>query len=86
VLHFAPDVSSTCPDIRLDKLVIAKKRVYPVIVMPGPLRVCTDLAAPHMYLLAVEREALPDSFRVQLTSPLPCPRCSRDRVTDVELR
>ena len=86
VLHFAPGVSSTCPEIRLDELVIKKKRVYPLIVMPGPHRACTSDATPYTYLLAVERDALPETFRVQLTETLPCPRCARDRVTHVELR
>ena len=86
VLHFAPAISPTCPNIRLDELVIGNRRVYPLIVMPGPLRSCVDLAGPHTYLLAVERDALPTAFRVQLDKArFPCPRCARKQVTDVDL-
>jgi hypothetical protein len=85
VLHFGPAVSSSCPNIRLDGLLIEGDLVLPDIVQPGVQPpACTADANPHTYLVAVERPALPPvPFRVQL-EPEPCPGCAGTDVTVVE--
>jgi hypothetical protein len=85
VLHFGPAVSGSCPNIRLDGLVIQDDLVLPDIVRPGVQPpACTADANPHTYLVAAERSALPPlPFRVQL-EPEPCPGCDGTDVTAVD--
>ena len=86
VLHFAPAVSGSCSNIRLDELVVEGGLVYPRIVLPGPQLTCTADANPYTYLLAVERSALPRSpFRVQLDADVICQGCEPGEVTEVRL-
>lgn len=60
VVYFGPAVSSSCPDVRLDGVVFADDQVRPVIVLPGGARVCSSDANRHAFVIAVDRERLPD--------------------------
>jgi hypothetical protein len=83
VVHFGAAVSSSCPDIRLDDVLVEDDRVRPLIVRPGiQPAACTDDANPHAYVLAIERDALPlTPFRLRITD---CETCNDSDVTLVE--
>ncbi len=69
VIWFGPAVSGSCRNIRLDAVNIDLERrtVIPVIVLPGGAAACTADANPHAYVVAVERERLPDRpFTIEL--------------------
>jgi hypothetical protein len=82
VVHFGPAVSGSCPEIRLDGLLVRGDLVLPDIVRPGiQPSACTADANPHTYLLAVERSALPTApFRLRVTD---CETCNDADVTVV---
>ena len=83
VVHFGVAVSSSCPDIRLDEVLVEGDRVRPLIVRPGlQSPACNADANPHAYVLAVERDALPPTpFRLRVTD---CETCNDSDVTIVE--
>lgn len=77
VVWFAPAVSGSCREIRLDDVVVDDEAglVYPAIVLPGGNRTCTSDANPHAYVVALDREALPGEFTVQLGPEVICTGC-----------
>ncbi len=85
-LWFGPAVSGSCSDIRMVDVVIDADNalVYPRIVLPGGHRSCTSDANPHAYVVAVQRELLPERFTVTVDAERQlacCPAAS----TDVDL-
>lgn len=91
VVLFGPAVSGSCPQIRLDDVVIDVKDrlVHAQLSHPGSPAACTDDANPHPFVVAIEREALPPSpFTVQLHEEVVCKGCEGvepDEVTEVDL-
>ncbi|WP_159620966.1 hypothetical protein [Ruania rhizosphaerae] len=66
VVWFGAVYGSSCP-VRLDDVVVTGRVVHADIVIPGAPGACTGDANPHAYVVAVEREALPEGpFHVQL--------------------
>lgn len=92
VILFGPAVSGSCPQIRLDDVVIDVEDgvVHADFAHPGAPAACTDDANPHAYVVAVQRDALPPSpFTVQLFEDVACTGCEGtepDEVTEVDLR
>ena len=67
VIWFGAVFGSSCPDIRLDDVVVVGDLVHAEIVLATPALACTDDAVPHAYLVAVDRSKLPKGpFRIQL--------------------
>jgi hypothetical protein len=83
VVWFGPAVSGSCDDIRMDDVVLGDE-VYPVIVLPGGMRGCTDDANPHAYVVAIERVRIPARFTITLGEQTPDACCPEAR-TEVEL-
>lgn len=79
---------SSCP-VRLDDVLVTRTTVHGDIVVPGsgPGTACTGDANPHAFVVAVQRDALPDGpFAVQLSSSDPPPGVPEERtVVDVDL-
>jgi hypothetical protein len=74
VVYFGPAVSGSCRDVRLDEVVFDDDQVRPVIVLPGGARVCTSDANPHAFVVAVDRDRLPNRpFTIDLFEE-PCER------------
>lgn len=74
VIWFGAVYGSSCPDLRMDDVVIADGIVYPVIVNLTDAMGCTDDANPHAYVVAVERFALPaEGFVIRLQADPPAP-------------
>lgn len=59
VIWFGAVHGSSCPNLRLDDVVVADDVVYAVIVNTDNALACTDDAIPHTYLVALERDRLP---------------------------
>jgi hypothetical protein len=73
-LWFAAVYGSTCPDLRLDDVVVdpGVALVHPLIVNLDTGLGCTDDANGHAYLVAVDRDRLPaPPFRIQLQAQDP---------------
>jgi hypothetical protein len=87
VVWFGAVYGSSCPDIRLDDVVVDGALVYAVIVLPNPPVACTDDANPHAYVVAMERDRLPQGpFAIQLDSNDPPPGAPEERtVVNVDL-
>ncbi len=89
---FGPAVSGSCPQIRLDDVVIDVERrlVHADFSHPGAPSECTSDANPHAYIVALERDALPPSpFTVQVFEDVVCKGCVGEEpgeVTEVDLR
>lgn len=69
VIWFGAVYGSSCPDLRLDDVVVDPVRaiVHAEIVLPGDQLICTSDANPYAYVVAVERDRLPDGpFAIQL--------------------
>jgi len=67
VISFGVSYSGSCPEIRLDDVVVDGAVVYPEIVDLKPGRMCTADANPHAYVVALERSRLPSGpFAIQL--------------------
>lgn len=67
VIWFGAVYGSSCPDLRLDEVVVSDDLVYAEIVMTTPAVACTEDANPHAYVVAVERSILPvGPFTIQL--------------------
>jgi hypothetical protein len=65
---------SSCPDLRLDDVVIdgGRRLIHAVIVLVDPPGACTADANPRAYLVAVPRERLPaPTFAIQLSAEDP---------------
>ena len=69
-VSFGHGIGSSCPEVRLDEVVIdhAHRRVFSVTSDPLAPRACTaDLAGGAWFVVALERSSLPESpFRVDL--------------------
>jgi hypothetical protein len=59
VIWFGAVHGSSCPNLRLDDVVVSGDTIHAMIVNTGNALVCTDDAIPHAYLVAVERSKLP---------------------------
>ena len=74
VIWFGAVYGSSCPNLRMDDVVIDDRVVYPEIVIVDAPMACTDDANPHAYVVAIERSALPsDGFVVRLQAEEPPP-------------
>ena len=74
VIWFGAVYGSSCPNLRMDDVVIEAGLVYPEIVNVDSPMACTADANPHAYVVAVERSALPaEGFVVQLQAEAPPP-------------
>lgn len=81
LVSFAHGVGSSCPELRLDEVVIDDELVYSVVVDPLGPRACTaDLAGAVVFVVALDRASLPDDgftlalredFGDRLEVPLP---------------
>jgi len=72
VVSFGAVYSSSCPDIRLDDVVVDGAVVYPEIVVVTPSNYCTLDAIPHTYVVALERARLPSGpFVIQTEVEMP---------------
>lgn len=87
VVWFGAVYGSSCPDIRLDDVVVEGALLYAVIVLPNPPVACTADANAHAYVVAIERESLPPGpFAIQLDSNDPPPGAPEERtVVEVDL-
>jgi hypothetical protein len=90
VVWFGAVYGSSCPELRLDHVVVDHDLalVYSRLVLEGSPRACTDDANPRAFVVAVEREVLPEApFRVQLRREDPYPGTPGERtVVEVDLR
>lgn len=69
VLHFAPASSSECRDHRLRSVAVDEQVVFPEIDLVVHGDGCTDDANPFTFLVAFERDRLPDPpFAIELRS------------------
>ena len=67
VIWFGAVHGSSCPDLRLDDVVITGDLVHGEIVESSGQLACTADAIPHTYLVAVDRDRLPGPpFHIQL--------------------
>jgi hypothetical protein len=69
VIWFGAVYGSSCPDLRLDDVVVDgdRRMVHAEIVLVDPPGACTGDAAPRAYLVAVPRSRLPaPTFAIQL--------------------
>jgi hypothetical protein len=72
VIWFGAVFGSSCPNLRLDDVVVDGGLVHALIVMPDPPVVCTDDANRRAFVVAVERSKLPvGPFRIQLSADNP---------------
>ena len=74
VIWFGAVYGSSCPNLRMDDVVVSDRVVYPEIVdVDGP-QPCTDDANPRAFVVAVDREILPaDGFVIRLQADEPAP-------------
>jgi len=72
VIWFGVTYSGSCPDIRLDDVVVDGAVVYPEIVNLNTELDCTADANPHTYVVALKRSRLPSGpFAIQLEAETP---------------
>jgi hypothetical protein len=74
VIWFGAVYGSSCPDLRLDDVVVdgGRRILHAEIVLLGSPMSCTADAAPRAYLLAVQRSKLPGpTFAIQLSAEGP---------------
>ena len=74
VIWFGAVFGSSCPDLRLDDVVVDHERaiVYAEIVLVDPPSICTADANPRAYLVEFERDRLPSGpFFIQLRAEDP---------------
>lgn len=74
VIWFGAVYGSSCPDLRLDDVVVdgARRIVHADLVLVGAPMSCTSDANPRAFLVAVQRWALPaPTFAIQLTAEDP---------------
>ena len=90
VIWFGAVYSGSCPDIRLDDVVIDGRRriVHADLVLVNPGMGCTADANPRAYLVAVQRLLLPaPTFAIQLTAEDPPGGVPEERtLVDADLR
>ncbi len=89
VIWFGAVFGSSCPDLRLDDVVVDREQalVHADIVLVDPPTACTDDANPHAYVVALERQELPEGpFRIQLGAEDPPRGVPEERTyVDVDL-
>ena len=69
VIWFGAVHGSSCPNLRLDDVVVDGDTLYAEVVNTDNAMACTSDAIPHTYLVAVEREVLPAApFHVALST------------------
>lgn len=89
VIWFGAVYGSSCPDLRLDDVVVDRDRelVYAEIVMVDPPSACTADANPRAYVVAVNRSKLPSGpFAIQLGADDPPAGASEERtLVDTDL-
>lgn len=87
VVWFGAVYGSSCPDIRLDDVVVNGTILHALIVLTDPPVACTDDANPHAYVVTVDRAQLPSGpFSIQLGPDDPPPGVPEERtVVDVDL-
>lgn len=69
VIWFGAVYGGSCPNLRLDDVVVAGATIYAVIVLPDAPVACTDDANPHAYVVALQRSKLPvGPFVIQLAA------------------
>ena len=87
VIWFGAVFGSSCPNIRLDEVVVDGEFVYADIVLPDPPAGCTADANPHAYVVAIERATLPTGpFVIQLDADGPPAGAPEERtVVDADL-
>ncbi len=80
VIWFGAVYSSSCPDIRLDAVVVEGSLVHAEIVTVTPYVACNADANPRAFVVAVEREKLPvGPFAIQLGADDPPPGAPEER-------
>jgi hypothetical protein len=88
VVSFAHGIGSSCREVRLDDVVVEGGVVFSLTSDPLAPRGCTsDLAGAAVFVVAVERAALPsDGFTLQLSGrSVTCPDCGFTEQIDVPL-
>lgn len=89
VIWFGVAYSSSCPDIRLDAVVVDHERaiVHAEIVHVDAPMECTGDANPRAYVVAFERAKLPTGpFMIQIDANRPPPGAPEERtVVDIDL-
>ena len=90
VVSFGHGLSQSCPELRLDAVEVEDATVYSVTSDPLAPRSCTlDLSTAAVFVVALERAALPDDgFIARLSregGPGPCPDCGFTPVLEVDL-
>jgi len=83
---FGAVYGSGCP-VRMDGVVVEGDLLHADLVVPNAVYGCNDDANPHSFVVAVERQLLPEGpFRVQLEARDPYPGTAEERtVVDVDL-
>lgn len=88
VVSFPHGIGSGCPELRLDGVHVGDGVVFSLTSDPLEPRACTaDLAGAAVFVVAVERAALPaDGFTLQLREDSePCADCGFSQVIEVGL-
>ncbi len=87
VIWFGAVYGSSCPNTRLDDVVVDGSTVHALIVLPDKPIACTADANPHAYVVAVERSKLPAGpFVIQLDAEGPPSGAPEERtVVDADL-
>lgn len=89
VAVFRHGIGSSCPELRLDDVVINRQSLIVYTVTSDPLepRMCTaDLAGSADFAVALNRARLPDRFTLRLRHPAICVDCLAEPEIEVELR
>ncbi len=85
VIWFGAVYGSSCPNLRLDDVVVDGAMIYAEIVNPDNPIACTDDANPHAFVVAVDRAKLPSGpFAIQLDGDGP-PRGAPEERTVVSV-
>lgn len=80
VIWFGAVYGSSCPDLRLDDVIVDGDLVYPLIVLTEPRMTCTLDANPFTFVVAMDRSKLPrDGFAIQLGPEDPPPGAPEER-------
>jgi hypothetical protein len=67
VIWFGAVFGSSCPNIRMDDVIVDGDTIYPLIVDTDNSFACTSDANPHTYLVGLDRSRLPEPpFYVQI--------------------
>jgi hypothetical protein len=88
VVSFGHGIGSGCPELRLDGVEVTDGTVFSVVSDPLEPRACAaDLVGAAVFVVAVERAALPDDgFTLQLTEDTrTCADCGFTERIEVEL-